>query len=342
VNPTFILDASKGEAEKLGYYNFRFNPQEENPARGYIVSANHQPQPKSGVPVPGYYNLADRAQRLDRTLSDPERQWTIADAQALQLDSGSGYGPRILTDLLPVLTAVLTEPNDKAYLDLLQRWDGNYSRDSLAASLFTQLLYELTHAAMADELGEVQFKNLLRTRALDTTLPLLIADAKSPWWDNVNTPQKENRFETVRVAWKSSLNHLDKEYASSLQARSWGKTHTLTHNHPLGAKKPLGLLFNVGPFSVAGGRETPNNMSTFIGPAPWAVSAGPSTRRVIDFGDPSKAVGINPLGQSGVLFDRHYADQAERFVEGLYVPQYLSAADVTAHTKSTLTLRPAP
>jgi penicillin amidase len=47
------------------------------------------------------------------------------------------------------------------------------------------------------------------------------------------------------------------------------------------------------------------------------------------------------VGQSGVLFDRHYKDQAERFAEGIYEAQYLSERDVKAHTRSTLTLEPA-
>jgi penicillin amidase len=83
-------------------------------------------------------------------------------------------------------------------------------------------------------------------------------------------------------------------------------------------------------------------MAYQLSPAPWAVTAGPSTRRVIDFGDATKSVGISPLGQSGVLFDRHYADQASRFAEGVYAQQYLSSADVNARTKSTLKLRPVP
>jgi len=78
-----------------------------------------------------------------------------------------------------------------------------------------------------------------------------------------------------------------------------------------------------------------------VGPAPWKVKYGPSTRRVIDFAAPDKAVGGNPVGQSGVLFDRHYQDQAERFAEGIYEEQYLSERDVQAHTRSTLTLEPA-
>lgn len=340
VNPTFILDAGKGEAEKLGFYNFNFNPQEENPPRGYIVSANHQPQPSSGVPVAGYYNLADRAQRLDSLLRNPKRRWDTAGAQELQLDVGTGYSARILKDLLPVLTAVVTDPQEKAFLEPLDKWDGAYTRDSIAATLFSELLYQLAHAAMADELGEVQFKNLLRTRALDSALPLLAADAKSPWWDNLDTPQKESRFETVRVAWHNTLEHLQGLYGKSLLSWSWGQTHTLTHGHPLGLQKPLNLLFNIGPFPVAGGREVPNNLAGNIGTAPWVVNYGPSTRRVIDFADAGQAVGINPVGQSGVLFDTHYADQAERFAEGLYMPQHLGAADVKAHTQSTLTLKP--
>ena len=340
VNPMFILDAAKGEADKLGFYNFDFNPHEENPARGYIASANHQPLPASGVPVPGYYLLPDRIQRLDAALKVPDRKWDTESTKALQLDSGNGYGPRILKHLLPVLDQVVTDTNDKAFLEPLTKWDGDYTRDSIGATLFAQMMYELAKATMEDELGEVQFANLLETPALDQALGLLAADANSPWWDNVDTKAKESRYETLRIVWANTLKHLKEKYGSSLLDWRWGTAHTLTHGHPLGMQKPLDRLFNVGPFQVPGGRETPNNLSGPVGPAPWAVTYGPSTRRVIDFADASKAVGINPVGQSGVLFDRHYADQAQRHAEGIYVPQHLSEADIQANTKSTLTLRP--
>jgi penicillin amidase len=342
VNPMFILDAAKGEAEKLGYYAFDFNPQEENPARGYIASANHQPKPSSGVPVPGYYLLPDRIQRLDAVLKVPGRKWDTAAVEALQLDPGNGYGLRVMKELLPVLEQVLTDPIDKDFLEPLQKWDGSYTSDSIAASLFSQFSYELAKAAFEDELGEVQFANLLETPALDHALALLAANPDSPWWDNVDTKKKkESRFETVRISWQNTLQHMRKLYGTTLLDWSWGKTHTLTHVHPIGMQKPFDKVFNVGPFPVPGGRETPNNLSGPVGPAPWAVVYGPSTRRVIDFADASKAVGINPVGQSGVLFDKHYSDQAQSYAAGGYVPQYLSEEDIAAHTESTLTLKPA-
>lgn len=338
VNPMFILDAEKGEAEKSGFYNFSFNPQEENPSRGYIVSANQQPG--GVVPVPGYYLLPDRAKRLDDALQESKPKWTTEMNTQLQLDVCNGYPKRVLDKLLPMMDTLVTDANERAFMEPLQKWDGCYTSNSVAASLFSQLSYELTRAVFEDELGEVQFQNLLETPALDHALPLLVSDVKSPWWDNVKTPQKESHFETIRVAWSSTLRHMQGLYGTSLLDWSWAQTHTLTHVHPLGMQKPYNLLFNVGPFSVTGGRETPNNLSGRVGPAPWAVTYGPSTRRVIDFGAPEKSVGINPVGQSGVLFDAHYSDQAERYAAGKYARQRMTSADILAHSTGKMTLVP--
>ena len=341
VNPSFLLDGSTAAADKLGYYRFSDNPQEENPQRGYIVSANHQPKPTSGVPVAGYYNLADRAQRLDEQLRDDSVRWDVKTSQALQLDTRTGYGQRVLAPLLPILNSFITAPVERAMLESLAGWDGSYQLNSITPTIFNQLLYELAHAAFADEMGEVQFQNLLGTRALDAALPRLVADADSPWWDNITTPAHEGRADTVKVAWRATINHLQKTLGKDATNWGWGNAHTLTHSHQLAAQKPLNWLFNVGPFPAPGGHEVPNNLSSPLGPAPWGVNYGPSTRRVIDFAAPGQSVGINPVGQSGVLFDAHYSDQAPIFIAGGYLSQHLSEADVAAHTRSTLTLSPA-
>ena len=340
VNPSFILDGSSAESDKNGYYPFSDNPQEENPARGYIMSANHQPLAVNGVAVPGYYCLWDRAQELEDALSLPGVKWDTARSQALQLDAHSGYSARVIQPLLPVLREVVTDPGERALLEKLAAWDGQETVDSSMPTLFHQMLYELAVAALSDKMGAAQFKNLLQARALDFALPRLAADESSPWWSNAKTPGRENRAATVKTMWRATLAHLQKTFGPDPAGWTWGKAHTLTHSHPLGMQKPLDKLFNVGPFAAPGGRELPNNLGGDIGPAPWAVSMGPSTRRVIDFGDASKAVGINPVGQSGVLFDAHYSDQAADYVQGTYKPLHLIEADVAAATRSTLKLVP--
>ncbi|MDF3195370.1 penicillin acylase family protein [Pseudomonas sp. 1928-m] len=340
VNPRFILDGSNGEAEKDGYFPFSANPQEENPARGYIVSANYQPISPTGMEIPGYYNLADRGQRLDERLSDSSVKWDLSNSQALQLDPGTGYPQRLLAPLAADLRAAAGDAGGQALVEQLLSWDGQHSLDATAATLFNQLVYQLTFAAMADELGEAFFANLLQTRVLDSALPRLAADANSPWWDKRGSDAVESRADTVKAAWQASLAHLRSTLGDDTTQWTWGSAHTLTHSHPLGQQQPLDKLFDVGPFAAPGGHETPNNLSQPVGPAPWSVVYGPSTRRLIDMADTSSALGINPVGQSGVLFDKHYKDQADAYIRGEYVPMHLDAEAIKANSRSQLILRP--
>lgn len=340
VNPNYILDGSSEQADKLGFYPFSANPQEENPARGYIVSANTQPVSPTGLQIPGYYNLADRGQQLNKQLSDSYVKWDLNNSKALQLGTQTDYAARVLKPLIPVLREVISDPEEKALVERLASWKGDYAVDSVGATLFNQFLYDLTEETFHDELGDGLFETLLSTRVIDAALPRLAADSTSPWWNNRNSPFEESRAETVKVAWHATVSHLKSSYGLNADEWLWGKAHTLTHAHPLGTQKPLDQLFNVGPFAAPGTHEVPNNLSARIGPAPWPVTYGPSTRRLIDFADPTHALGINPVGQSGVLFDKHYSDQAQTYLNGGYVPQHLSEEDVAKHAKGTLRLVP--
>ena len=340
VNPSFILDGASGEAEKDGYFPFSANPQEENPARGYIVSANYQPVSPTGMAIPGYYNLADRGQRLNERLSDNSVKWDVNNSQALQLEPGTGYPQRLLAPLAADLRAAAGDADEHALVEQLLSWDGQHTLDATAATLFNQLVYQLTFEAMADELSEAFFANLLQTRVLDSALPRLAGDANSPWWDKRGSDAIETRADTIKAAWHASLAHLRSTLGADSAKWSWGNVHTLIHSHPLGQQKPLDTLFNVGPFAAPGGHETPNNLSQPIGPAPWSVVYGPSTRRLIDLADAGSALGINPVGQSGVLFDAHYKDQADGYIRGEYVPMHLESDAINAHSRSQMTLLP--
>ncbi|VVO18000.1 Acyl-homoserine lactone acylase QuiP [Pseudomonas fluorescens] len=341
VRPWFILDGSTAEADKDGFYPFTANPQEENPARGYIVSANFQPVSPTGMEIPGYYNLADRGQQLNRQLSEKAVKWDLENSQKLQLGTATAYGPRLLAPLLPVLREVVSDPAELKLVEQLAQWKGDYPLDSTSATLFNQFLFNLADATMRDELGNDFFETLLSTRVIDAALPRLAASTDSPWWDNRSTLGKETRADTVKAAWLASLAHLKSTLGADASQWQWGSAHTLTHGHPLGQQKPLDLVFNVGPFAAPGTHEVPNNLSAKIGPAPWPVTYGPSTRRLIDFADPAHSLTVNPVGQSGVLFDSHYDDQAEAYIEGMYFQAHLNDEEVTANTRSTLKLLPA-
>ncbi|WP_430447347.1 MAG: penicillin acylase family protein [Pseudomonas piscis] len=339
--PTFILDGSTALADKDGFYPFSANPQEENPARGYIVSANFQPTSPTGMEIPGYYNLPDRGQQLDRQLSDKTLKWDLENTQKLQLGTTTAYGPRLLAPLLPVLREVVVAPEELKLVEQLAQWQGDYPLESTSATLFNQFLFELARATFHEKLGDAYFDALIQARVVDAALPRLAADPDSPWWDDRTTAQRESRADTVKQAWRASIDHLKRTLGPNPTQWRWGSAHTLTHGHPLGMQKPLDRVFNVGPLEAPGSHEVPNNLTSKIGPAPWAVVYGPSTRRIIDFADPAHSLTINPVGQSGVLFDKHYDDQAEAYIEGVYQQAHFSEEEVTANTRSTLKLLPA-
>ena len=338
--PAFILDSQTDAVKKYGFYPFSDNPQEENPERGYIVSANYLPASPNQVPLPGYYNLADRGEQLIKELSQPNKQWNTQNSQAVQLGEQSGYAPRLLKPLLGDLYASASSKEETLLINQLAKWPGNFPTNSYLPTMFTEFTYQLLIATFLDELGEATFNNLLSTRIIDSALPLLAADPASPWWNNQQAGTNQTRQVVVGQAWQATLKHLNKTLGPKLDDWQWGKAHTLTHNHPLGAQKPLDKLFNVGGFAVPGGHELPNNLSTSYSSAPWAVEYGPSTRRLIDFAAPEQALGINPVGQSGVKFDKHYSDQAKAYSEGRYYPQHLAEKDIEQNTRSKLKLVP--
>jgi penicillin amidase len=340
VNPAFILDGSSAQADKDGFYPFSANPQEENPSRGYIVSANFQPVSPTGMQIPGYYNLAERGQQLDKQLSDNSVKWDLQNSKKLQLGTRTDYAQKILKPLIPVLRSVISDPEEHDLIERLAQWNGEYSVDSVGATLFNQFLFDLTEKTFHDQLSDGLFETMLSTRVIDSALPRLAADEHSPWWNNVNSPAEESRGNTVKMAWHATVSHLKSLYGVNPDEWMWGKAHTLTHEHPLGRQPPLDMLFNVGPFAAPGTHEVPNNLSARITTAPWPVTYGPSTRRRIDFADPAHALGINPVGQSGVLFDKHYSDQAAAYVKGEYMPERFSEGDVAGNTKSVLQLVP--
>lgn len=335
VNPSFLLDGSSAGAKKLGFQPFDANPHEENPARGYVLSANAQPP--ASEPIPGYYNLPDRGRRLDHLLADADTKWDAQGTQALQLDVSNDYGPRTLAPLLATLRAVAEGDEETQLVEQLAAWEGDYPLDSTSATLFNQFLYELAFGALHDELGDTWFRLLISTRAIDAALPRLAGDPDSPWWKTRGSSTVSDRRSVVQVAWQRSLAHLSETLGPDTARWQWGKAHTLTHQHPLAVQKPLDLLLNVGPYPAPGTHEVPNNLSAKIGPAPWPVTYGPSTRRVIDFADVGQALTINPVGQSGVPFDRHYADQAQDYING----QYFKARTPLIPAQSTLRLLPA-
>ena len=182
---------------------------------------------------------------------------------------------------------------------------------------------------------------LLNVSLIDKSMPQLLNNPQSPWWDNLKTPDKlEKQQEILQTAWINAVQSLEKDYGSDLNSWEWGKIHTLEIKHLLGQKKPLNLLFNIGPFPVPGSKGVINQFRHKYGPKELKVSSGPSTRRVIDFGNAENSTGISPTGQSGYFFDQHYQNQTPLYLAGEYRKQRMNREDILANQTSRLIFQP--
>ncbi len=343
VDPNFILDGAGGKDEYLGIYSFDKNPQMMNPSSGIIVSANHQPQDFGTGLVPGYYNLDNRAKRIEHLLEKKETGWTAQDMKAMQLDTRSNFSLGIrdgVARVLETMTVVNTEPLSARAFELFKSWNGDHLLKSIGPTIFHTLHYNLIEMTYKDELGEMLFKAFLRTRLPDRSVEKIVNLEQSAWWDNIKTDKKETRKDIMGAAWSKTLAHLKDLLGNDPDTWYWERVHTVEYVHAIGRQKPFDKIFNIGPFKAEGSRDVPNYMGFALTPAPHKVTLGPSTRRIVDFGEPENSLGINPTGQSGYFCNKNYADQAKMYIDGRYRRQLIDRKEIQDAKVSTLHLNP--
>ena len=344
VSSKFLLDGSTGKDEFLGFRDFTDNPHSVNPPDGILVSANNRPSINGQEDVAGYYNIDDRALRI-RHLLESGTSFTTEEMKAMILDTVSPTALSVQEVVVPILESSeairSSAGNVSRAVQAFKEWRGNHDRDEMAPSLYHEFVYQMLLATFADELGNELFEIFLRTKELDWTIPFILEKPDSPWWDNVGTRnRREDREEIVRNAWLKALGALEENFGPNMEDWTWGSLHTLEHVHAIGRKKPFDRIFNLGPFSVAGGREVINKHSFVYSTGHKHVNSGPSTRRIIDFSDPEHSLGINPTGQSGYVFDRHYQDQADLYHNGELRTQLMQRHEITTDQQGILYLQP--
>ena len=326
-NSKFILNGEDSSLNFDEFHDFSFNPKAINPAIQYVYSANNQPESMDGDLYPGYYAPEYRADRITRAIGS-ENQWDVDKASRLISDDRSYVHPemgRIMAELTPGTDDEFT----KLALDILSDWDGTHDISSIAPTIYYRFLYQTLYLAMADELGENDFHELVNTHLMKNSFPLLIKNGSSTWWDNQNTQATESRQDILSEALRITLEKLRKQLGSDLSQWNWGKIHSLEVKHPIGLKKPFNLIFNVGPHAVPGGLEVINNLSFNLQDENvYDVTYGPAMRIVIDFADIENSISVLPTGQSGHFLSPFYNDQAALYNAGLFRKQMMNREEI--------------
>ena len=338
VNSKLFLNGANGNDEIQGYYSYSENPHAINPEAGYVYSANNQSISADSMIYPGYYYSGDRAKVIQTALSAKD-DWDVETIQELQTYHRSPTYPENGRLLLKHIHP--EGKTEQAVYDLLNQWSGSHDTADVAPTVYYKWIYHLLEQGLADDLGNQQFEELMGTFLQKRSLPKLIQNDSSMWWDNQQTDQREFLEDIAQSSWKTAVQELQQEWGNQPNQWKWGKVHQLTHKHQFTKTSPeLGPLLNVGPFAVNSGDEVINKLNFALnGDKILEVLGGPAMRIAIDFDDVENSKSILPTGQSGNPLSSHYRDQAEMFAKEQWRKQKMDADEIKTEGSKRLLIK---
>lgn len=331
-----------GEHEWLGLIPTTELPHMLNPEAGTLVTANNKiigddyPYPMPSEYLPGY-----RAARITQLLAQTARHDAASFAQ-IQGDQRSLPGLELaaLAGRLPAASAVA-----QAAQAALARWDGALTADSVGGTIYTRLREKLLEAAYADVAGPLHdkgglgiFAALLGDTYLWRALPRLLQRlvARDDSW----LPPGRTCDSLLADAWAAAIAELQHELGDDVRAWHYGRFHTLTLRHPLGAVPGLARLLNRGPYATGGDADTVRMGYAPRQYATQSVYIAPSYRQICDPGYWDHSQSIHPGGQSGHPGSQHYADFVQPYLHMQYHPMPWTRTAVEDAAAAHLTLNP--
>ncbi len=333
------VDGASGQFDWVDRVPFDKLPSVYNPPEGYIVTANNAVVDAKSYPffLGADWDYGYRAKRIEQMIQAKDKL-SVEDMRLMHMDARQMFADEVKPYLQFIATSDAREADD---VQRMMNWDGNCEVNSNGCAIFEPFWRAMAHAALDDEVGEALAPDAVGTGThTQITLRKLLAEPDSKWWDNINTPEKENRDAIMSLALEQTLGTLQTRMGSDMNAWQWGKIHTVTfENQTLGRSgtQPIEDLFNRGPFPVAGGMGLVNAVG--VG-RDFSAGSGPSWRAVYDVGNWSNSLGIHTTGQSGHATHPHYDDMIPLWLKGESAPLLWMRDDVLKDAAATLVLEP--
>jgi penicillin amidase len=295
-----LRDGTSRRSDWIGAWPVSEYPQATAPIRGFLASANQEPQdPRDGH----HYFGADwpppwRALRINALLRT-DSQVTVETMRRWQRDAASARVERFLPFLL---TAAASRGTDTALAHaarLLAAWDRRYTTENEGAILFELAMRALERRTWDELLPGPTPSSMM--------LSGLLEDPTSAWWDDRRTAGRvEHRDEILCAGLADGYGEAVSRFGPPENGRwRWSRVHPVDIWHllhlpslsALGISAPGGPS-TLSPSSVDGGGE------------------GSSWRMVVELGSSVRAWGTYPGGQSGNPASIRYDDRLPLWIRG--------------------------
>lgn len=347
-----------GEHDWNGFVPMDKNPHSENPASGFIATANDRTVDKKyPYRLTSSWCSPERIERINQVLGQT-RKATAEDMMKLQFDRHSLMARKI-QDLLfrgnsavRVLRAITAMGEEKAgnareALEFLkpERFNAVMDEDSASAAVLGAFMHCAMREIFLDELGPdtgIVWESFLSLPLMKYAAPQdhLLGREDSPYWDNVKTGRKETKWDILAEALSSAILLCEDRMGGNRGKWRWGRLHTYHWKHDVTRSIPVFHdYFNRGPYPAGGDGHTVNVAMPVFGKS-FEVVEIPAMRMVVDFGLKEPAFLVHVPGQSGNPSSGHYDDMLPYWLSGKNHPLPFGKKAVEEQYEDVLVLKP--
>ena len=267
-----------------------------DPDEGFVVTANNGLGLENDGPFLSADWLPPYRQRRIAEMLRSRNDWGVDSTLSLQMD-------QLSLPWLDMRSGVLAAPGASAEsartLEMLAAWDGRVAADSTAASLYEFFVWEMTRRlaeakaphshrwALGDGFTPLTVRTIIGHRLI-CLLVRLMEERPDDWFGRPWLAE-------VDAALSAAYAGLRLRFGPDERLWAWGRVRPTTLRHPASARRPLGLLLDLGPFPLGRrlGHREPGSRND-AGPVRWRVG-----RRVFAHGDRRRQLGRQPVRAAG-------------------------------------------
>jgi penicillin amidase len=316
-----------GRYEWAGYLPIIQKPNELNPEKGFIATANQNvtPDEYDNWNAIGYsWSDPYRGDRVNEVLAKND-QLNREDMKNLQVDVTSLPAKIII----PFLGEIDFEEFETEQKNRLLNWNFRLESSSIEAAIYVEWENEIkrmAHKQFVPEIAKPYITTLQLKKIIDW-----IENPKETYFGSISS-----RDAFLKMTFEEGVSNLKKRLGPNTLEWRYGQTkfkHSFME-HALGdiGTDAVSSKLNLGPLPRGGNAYTPGSTGEND-----RQSSGASFRMIVNTGDWDAAIGTNAPGQSGNPESPFYDNLYKGWAEDQYFPVYYSKEKIRSVTyKRTL------
>ena len=291
----------------LGLIPFEEMPAFDNPARGWIASANNRIAPDDFPHrMYGCWVSGARATRIRELIGDNEKL-KPNDMRDIQMDAKNLRAEAVVPELLRQLESA-DDPRVQAALKVLGEWDFHSEPESVAPSIFNVFYSRWCQTLSNARFGAGAAAELM-AKGVEPIAARLVAEDSNGWFPN------NDHGAQLLSAFVAALDYLQDRFGE-ISEWTWGRLHVMPLKHVLSQRGDLAELLNHGGAGVKGDMLTVCNTGSGVD---WIAASGGGYRLIADLSLASPTLqAVDGQSHSGQQGSEHYSDQFADWLAGNY------------------------